>query len=145
MKKGLVITGILAAMLVGMLGLSAYLTNAQNRKEQNALADALLMEQRMEQQLAELEAQEVELSRLLDEMEAEKIRRQEELAAAQQQLAALQSEKETLQTQLAELPGQLEAMRQQLQGGEGDESYYLEVYDALTEGYEKVKSYLAGN
>ena len=141
MKKGLVITGILAAMLAGMLALSAYLTNVQNQKVQNALADA----QRIELQLAELEAQEAELSRLLAEMEAEQNRRQEELTAAQQQLTALQSEKETLQTQLAELPGQLEAMRQQLLGGEGDESYYLEVYDALTEGYEKVKSYLAGN
>lgn len=141
MKKSLVITGILAAMLLGMMALSAYLINSRNQKMETAIVQS----QQMQQQMATLENREAELSRLLEELEAEQNRRQEELTAAQQELATLQNEKEELQLKLTELPGQLEALRQQLQGGEGDESYYLEVYDALTEGYNKVKSYLAGN
>ena len=141
MKKSLVITGILAAMLLGIMALSAYLIHSQNQKMDAATAQS----QKMQQQMAVLENREAELSRLLEELETEQARRQEELTAAQQELAALQNEKEELQLKLTELPDRLEALRQQLQGGEGDESYYLEVYDALTEGYNKVKSYLAGN
>ena len=39
----------------------------------------------------------------------------------------------------------LEEKRQELQSSDANESYYLEVYDALTEGLNKVKDYIAGN
>lgn len=142
MKKGLIITLILAAMLAGTMVFFAYLT------EQKADREELYRQQTqiLQQQEEKLKGKEAKLEELVRRYENGQTEGAAQLEQLRQELEALQTEREDLRTQLAQAAADVESMRQQLENDEeSDQSYYLEVYNALKEGLEKVKGYIAGN
>lgn len=144
MKKSLIVTAFLAAVLAGLMMLSAYLLEQQAQRQEVYQQQCQLLEQ----QEAKLDEKEQELNALVQRYENGQTDGAAELAALQQELAALQTEREELRAQLEQATADVEAMRLQLESEESedsDQSYYLEVYNALTEGLNKVKGYIAGN
>ena len=141
MRKGLIVTMILAAMLAGMLMFSVYLMEQKEERME-------LYHQQMhllEEQAAKLDVKEAQLNELVQRYEEGRTDGAAELAAMEAELEALHAEKQELQLQLEQAIADVEAMRQQLENEDSDQSYYLEVYNALTEGLNKVKGYIAGN
>lgn len=139
MKKGLIFTTLLALILVGLMLFSVMLM--QNRNERIAEYNRqvqLLKEQ--EQKLAE---KETELNVLVLRYEQGLTDGTAELEALRAELEALKTVRNKLQTQLEQSNLDLEATREKLKNEESDQSYYLEVYNALTEGLEKVKGYIS--
>ena len=139
MKKGLIFTTLLALVLVGLMLFSVMLM--QNRNERIAEYNRqvqLLKEQ--EQKLAE---KETELNVLVLRYEQGLTDGTAELEALRAELEALKTVRNKLQTQLEQSNLDLEATREKLKNEESDQSYYLEVYNALTEGLEKVKGYIS--
>ena len=141
MRKGLIVTLILAAMLAGMLMFSVYLMEQKEERME-------LYHQQMhllEEQAAKLDVKEAQLNELVQRYEEGRTDGAAELEAMEAELEALQAEKQELQLQMEQAIADVEAMRQQLENEDSDQSYYLEVYNALTEGLNKVKGYIAGN
>ena len=139
MKKGLVFTTLLALVLVGLMLFSVMLI--QNRNERVAEYNRqvqLLNEQ--EQKLAEKEA---ELNVLVLRYEQGLTEGTAQLEALRAELEAQKAVRDKLQAQLEQSNLDLEAKRDQLKNEESDQSYYLEVYNALTEGLNKVKGYIS--
>jgi chromosome segregation ATPase len=141
MRKGLIITTILAAMLVGVLMFSVYLM--EQKEERMELYHQQM--QMLEEQAAKLDVKEAQLNELVQRYENGQTDGAAELAAMKTELETLQAEKQELQLQLEQAIADVQAMRQQLENEDSDQSYYLEVYNALTEGLNKVKGYIAGN
>ena len=142
MKKGLIFTAILAAVLTGTMVFSAYLM------EKKTDAEELYRQQTqvLQQQEAELKEKEAQLQELVQRYEQGQTDGTVQLEQLRQNLQTLQAEREQLRTQLAQATADVEAMRQQLENDkESDQSYYLEVYNALKEGLQKVEGYIAGN
>ena len=142
MKKGLIFTLILAVLLTGTMVFSAYLMEQKaDRQELYRQQTQLLQEQ--EAQLQEKEAKLQELVLRYENGQTEGVMQLEQL---RQDLETLQAEREELRTQLAQATADVEDLRQQLENDEeSDQSYYLEVYNALKEGLKKVEGYIAGN
>ena len=139
MKKGLVFTTLLALVLVGLMLFSVMLI--QNRNERVAEYNRqiqLLNEQ--EQKLADKEA---ELNVLVLRYEQGLTDGTAQLEALRAELEAQKAVRDKLQAQLEQSNLDLEAKREQLKNEESDQSYYLEVYNALTEGLNKVKGYIS--
>ena len=141
MRKGLIVTTILAAMLLGVLMFSVDLM--EQKEERMELYHQQM--QLLEEQAAELDGKEARLNELVQRYESGQTDGAAELAAMNKELEALQAEKQELQLQLEQAIADVQAMRQQLETEDSDQSYYLEVYNALTEGLNKVKGYIAGN
>lgn len=142
MRARLIITAILAALLAGGMVFSAHLMEAKEERREVYLEQT----QQLQQRSAELDEKEAELEALVKRYENGQTDGAQELEQLRQDLEALQAEKEQLAVQLEQAIADVEAMRQQLENDkESDQSYYLEVYNALTEGLEKVKGYIAGN
>lgn len=143
MRKGLIVTALLAAVLAGLMMTSVYLMDQKAERMELYHQQTRLLEE----QAAKLDVKEAELNALVQRYESGQTDGAAELAALQQELEALQAEKEDLQLQLEQAIADVEAMRQQLESedSDSDQSYYLEVYNALTEGLNKVKGYIAGD
>ena len=141
MRKGLVVTAFLAAILAGLMIFSVYLMDARDQRQEVYRQQCQLLEQ----QETKLKEKEEHLQELIQRYEAGQTDGAVELAELQQQLAALEAQREDLRAQLKQAVLDVETMRQQFADGDSDQSYYLEVYNALTEGLNKVKGYIAGN
>ena len=142
MRKGLIVTAILAAILTGVLVFAAHLM------EEKADRQALYLQQTqlLQKQEAELEKKEAKLQELVDRYEKGQTDGAAELEQLNRELAQLQSERDEMKARLEQAEADVAALRQQLENDkESDQSYYLEVYNALKEGLEKVKGYIAGN
>lgn len=142
MKKGLIVTAILAAMLTGVLIFAAHLIEEKAERQELYLQQTQLLQQ----QEAELEKKEAKLQELVTRYENGQTDGAAELEQLRQELAELQADRDEMKVQLEQATADVEALRQQLaEDKESDQSYYLEVYNALKEGLEKVKGYIAGN
>ena len=142
MKKGLIVTAILAAMLTGVLMFAAHLMEQKTDRE----ALYLQQTQLLQQQEADLKEKEAKLQELVSRYEKGQTDGVAELEQLRQELAELQADRDEMKVQLEQAEADVEALRQQLaEDKESDQSYYLEVYNALKEGLEKVKGYIAGN
>lgn len=141
MRKGLIVTLILATMLTGVMMLSVFLMEEQAERQEVYRQQT----QQLEQMAAKLDEKEAELNGLVQRYEKGQTDGAVELEQLRKDLKALQAEKEDLRAQLEQATADVEAMRQQLANEDSDQSYYLEVYNALTEGLNKVKGYIAGN
>lgn len=141
MRKGLIVTTILSAMLLGVLMFSVYLM--EQKEERMELYHQQM--QLLEEQAAKLDVKQAQLNELVQRYESGQTDGAAELAAMEAELETLQAEKQELQLQLEQAVADVQAMRQQLETEDSDQSYYLEVYNALTEGLNKVKGYIAGN
>lgn len=142
MKKGLIFTLFLAVLLTGAMVFSAYLMEQKADREELYRQQTQLLQQQ-EARLAEKEAQLQELVLRYENGQTEGAAQLEQL---RQDLKDLEAEREDLRTQLEQATADVEALRQQLENDEeSDQSYYLEVYNALKEGLKKVEGYIAGD
>lgn len=141
MRKGLIVTAFLAAVLAGLMMVSVFLMEEKAQRQELYLQQT----RQLAEQSAKLDEKEAELNALVQRYENGQTDGAAELNQLQQELEALQTEKADLQAQLEQAAADVEAMRQQLANEDSDQSYYLEVYNALTEGLNKVKGYIAGN
>lgn len=138
MKIRIVAAIVLAAVVCGLfwlsmekreeyqLKLSAYEEAAQKMEQQ-----ALLVQEKQ----AQLEALTTEKA---DRFATDAKALEQETAQLEQDILTLQGEIETLQGMLDELSGEAQAKQE-------EKDYLDQVYQALQEGYEKVKGYIAGN
>ena len=140
MKKGLIFTLFLSVILVASMAFAAYLMQQQNLAQQEYLHQTQLLEQHG-REIAEKEA---ELEKLIQRYEQGQTEGAKKIQELQENLKAVQAEKDALQLQLDQIVADIESTRLQLESEESDQSYYLEVYNALTEGLNKVKGYIAG-
>lgn len=139
MKKGLVFTTLLALVLVGLMLFSVMLIQNRNQRVEEYNRQVQLLKEQ-EQKLADKEA---ELNVLVLRYEKGLTEGSAELDALRAELAALKTVRDKLQTQLEQSALEIEATREKLKNEESDQSYYLEVYNALTEGLNKVKGYIS--
>lgn len=142
MRKGLIVTLLLAAMLAGGLMFAVSLMEQQNQRQEIYWQQT----QQLQQQTARLNEKEAELNALIQRYENGQTDGAAQLAQLEEELAALEAQREELRVQLEQATADVDAMLQQLENDkDSDQSYYLEVYNALKEGLEKVKGYIAGN
>ena len=142
MKKGLIFTLFLSVMLTGAMVFSVYLMEQKADREELYKEQTQILQQQ-EAQLAEKEAQFLELVQQYENGRTEGVVQLEQL---RQDLKDLEAEREELRNLLVQATADVQALRQQLETDEeSDQSYYLEVYNALKEGLEKVKGYITGN
>ena len=140
MKKGLILTVLLAAILVGSMAFAAYLMQQQNLAQQEYEQQTRLLEQHAQK----IAAKEAELKELTQRYEQGLTEGSLKIQELQNNLKEVQAEKDALQLQLDQIAADVESTRLQLENENSDQSYYLEVYNALTEGLNKVKGYIAG-
>lgn len=147
MRKGLLWTAFLAAVLLCLMVFSASMI-----RDQQLSAEEL---QSRSQQLAEKAAQLKEKEELLEKLKQEVMTgypEDQELSQLQSQVAELEARAAELEAQKTELTEELEqistdleALHTKQQGEDSDQSYYYEVYNALTEGLNDIKGYISGN
>ena len=141
MKKGLILTTLLALVLAGAMLFSVKLMQEQEQRQTEYNRQVQLLKEQ-EQILA---AKEAELNVLVLRYEQGMTEGVAELDALRAELEATKIVRDKLLTQLDQSAADIETTRQKLEAEESDQSYYLEVYNALTEGLNKVKGYIAGN
>ena len=138
MKIRIIAAIVLAAMVCGLFWLSM----EKREQYQNNLAA-------YEEEYAKLQQQELivkDKQAALDALTSDKAdARTEEAAALLQDAARLEQEMQALQTQIETLKGNLSDLGADAQKKQEEIDYLDQVYQALQEGYEKVKGYLAGN
>ena len=140
MRKYLIVTVLLSAILMGLL-----LYGARSFTQTDAVqAEIQSQSQQLESKKEQLAQKEQELTQLTAQLEqgpeadAEWIRLQEEVRQMEEQKAELEA-------QIRQAGADLEALKQKLRDEDTDQSYFLEVYDALTKGLNDVKGYISGN
>lgn len=143
MKIKLIAMVLLAAALAALVIYAGNLKDDYQQTLENYQSECVALEAKA-QELAEKQAH---LEQLL-EQEAEQQIYEADLKVSieqlQQQLQQIEDEKTQVKADTEKLLQEIADIRAD-QTGESDEAYYLEVYDALTEGLNKVKEYLAGN
>lgn len=143
MKLRLIAAVLLIAALFGLLTLAGHLRDRHNQTLAQYRSETAALEQRA----AELAEKQEELEKLLEE----ETREQEYVAQVNEKIQELTAQVQQLEAEKAELAAEAEQLQASIdmlrsdQAEDSDESYYLEVYDALTEGLNKVKEYLAGH
>lgn len=129
---------VLAAMVGGLFWLSME-KREQYRQELAVYEEAA---QKMEQQALLVQEKQARLEALTtekaDRFAADAKALEQEAALREQEILALQAEIDTLQETLDSLSGEAQAKQEEM-------DYLDQVYQALQEGYEKVKGYIAGN
>ena len=63
----------------------------------------------------------------------------------QEEVQQMEVQKAELEAQVQQVEADLEALKQKLQNEDTDQSYFFEVYNALTKGLNDVKGYISGN
>lgn len=143
MKLRLIAAVLLVAALFGLLTLAGHLRDRHDQTLEQYRSETAMLEQRA----AELAEKQAELEKLMKE-ESEKqeyvSQMNEKIRELTQQVQQLEKEKEELAAEAQQLQESLDLLRSG-QAEDSDEAYYLEVYDELTEGLNKVKEYLAGH
>lgn len=133
---------ILAVLLIAIICECGWLA----MMKQSELEQAKL---HYEQVTAEIAGRTGELEQLAQELDALNAELEEikagEMADLQQQIDAMETRKAELQAQIESMKLAIEEGKQNPKEEINDYSYYEEVYNALEEGLEKVKGYLAGN
>ena len=138
MKRGLVFTALLALLLVGAMLFSVMLMQERNQR----VAEYNHQVQLLKEQEQKLSDKEAELNALILRYEQGQTEGAAQLEALRAELEAQKAVRDRLQSQLDQSNLDLDATREQLKNEESDQSYYLEVYNALTEGLNKVKGYI---
>lgn len=141
-RKRLLNAAVLAAVLAGLVMLLAFLSGTHRD------AVALYNQQfaQLEQRTQVLQQQEAELAALVAAYEAQVQEAESRTQVAQELMdraQALEQERDALLAETEALLLAVTETRQKLMEEDGDPAYYLEVYDALTEGLNKVKGYIA--
>ena len=138
MKKGLIFTTLLALVLAGLMVFSVMLIQSHNQRQDEYEHQVQLLKEQ-KQKLAEKEA---ELDLLVLRYEQGLTEGAAELEVLRAELEATKTVRDKLRAQLEQSAADIETTREKLKNEESDQSYYLEVYNALTEGLNKVKGYI---
>ena len=139
MLKFLIVTVLLSAMLMGLMICSVNLINTRDAAEEDLQVQSQLAETKKEQ----LNRKKEELAQLLEEMGTES--EDQEWILLQEEVQQLEAQKAELEAQIQQIAADTEALKEKLQGEDNDQSYFLEVYNALTKGLNDVKGYISGN
>ena len=138
MKRSIIVAIVLAAAVCGLMWLSM-----EKREEYHAKLSAY------EEAYGEMEKQEQlvqEKQAQLAALTTDKADKQNaDAQALQQQASQLEQEILELQAQIEALQTSLDDMSEAYQDKQEEMDYLDQVYQALQEGYEKVKGYIAGN
>lgn len=138
MKIRIVAAIVLAAMVGGLFWLSME-KREEYQVKLTAYEEAV---EKMEQQALMVQEKQARLEALTtekaDRFAADVKALEQETAQLEQDILTLQGEIETVQGMLDELSGEVQAKQEEM-------DYLDQVYQALQEGYEKVKGYIAGN
>ena len=138
MKIRIVAAIVLAAMVGGLFWLSME-KREEYQVKLTAYEEAV---EKMEQQALMVQEKQARLDALTtekaDRLTADAKALEQETAQLEQDILTLQGEIETLQGTLDQLSGEAQAKQE-------EKDYLDQVYQALQEGYEKVKGYIAGN
>lgn len=138
MKIRVIAAIVLAAMVGGLFWLSME-KREEYQVKLTAYEEAV---EKMEQQALLVQEKQARLDALTtekaDRLTADAKALAQETAQLEQEILTLQGEIETLQGTLDQLSGEAQAKQE-------EKDYLDQVYQALQEGYEKVKDYIAGN
>ena len=138
MKIRIIAAIVLAAMVCGLFWLSMEKRNEFDQK----LAAYTQADEDLRQQKAAVREKQAQVDALntekADSLAGDAEELSKETARWEQEILKLQGEIETLKTTLDGLAENAQSMQEEM-------SYLDQVYQALQEGYEKVKGYLAGN
>lgn len=138
MKLRIITAIVLAAVVCGLFWLSMEKRNEFDQK----LAAYTQADEELRQQEAAVREKQAQLDALntdkADSLAADAQALSQEAARLEQEILTLQGEIETLKTTLDGLEESAQSMQEEM-------DYLDQVYQALQEGYEKVKGYLAGN
>ena len=138
MKVRIIAAIVLAAMVCGLFWLS------MEKQEEYQLKLAAYEEatQKMEQQELLVREKQTQLAQLTTE-KADQLAA--DAKALEQEAARLEQEIQALQTEMATIQASLDNLSPEEQEKKEEMDYLDQVYQALQEGYEKVKGYIAGN
>ena len=138
MKIRVIAAIVLAAVVGGLFWLSME-KREEYQVKLTAYEEAV---EKMEQQTILVQEKQARLDALTtekaDRLAADAKALEQETAQLEQEILTLQGEIETLQGTLDQLSGEAQAKQE-------EKDYLDQVYQALQEGYEKVKGYIAGN
>ena len=140
MRKFLIVTALLAAVLMGIMFYLVSLLNAGDALDE----DIHIQTQQLESKKEQLEQKKQELAQLTAQLEIGPEEDQEWIRL-QEDVQLLEAQKTELETQIQQIAADTEALKAKLQSEDNDQSYFLEVYNALTKGLNDVKGYLSGN
>lgn len=131
---------VIAVLLVIVIAELGWLTFALERDYSSAVVQDQYEMNQLRQREREVDQLQAELDGMENtacgEIDAETQRLREEIAMLDGQKEDISGEIESLTKQLEELKVQLDALQE-------ENEYYLEVYNELKEGLEKVKGYIA--
>ena len=139
MRRFLIVTALLAAVLLGLMGFSVRMIGEEHVHQENEL----LRIQQMESKMMQLKQKEEELAQLQEKTEA--CDEDQEWINLQEEVKELETQKSELEAQIQQIQADTEALKEKFQSEDSDQSYYFEVYNALTKGLDDVKGYISGN
>ena len=140
MRKYLVVTVLLSAVLMGLMLLCAKSVIQTDAVQVEIQSQSLQIESKKEQ----LVQKEQELAQLTAQLEKDPEADQEWIRL-QEEVQQMEAQKADLETQVQQVGAELEALKQKLRNEDTDQSYFFEVYNALTKGLNDVKGYISGN
>ena len=118
MRKYLIVTVLLSAVLMGLMLFSA-------------------------KSFTQMDAVQAEIQSQSRQLESKKEHR--EWIRLQEEVQQMEAQKADLEAQVQQAGTDLEELKQKLQNEDTDQSYFFEVYNALTKGLNDVKGYISGN
>lgn len=140
MRKYLIVTVLLSAVLMGLM-----LFGAKSFTQMDAVqAEIQSQSRQLEIKKEQLEQKEQELARLIAQLERGPGEDQEWIRL-QEEVQQMEAQKADLEAQVQKVGADLEELKQKLQNEDTDQSYFFEVYNALTKGLNDVKGYISGN
>lgn len=140
MRKYLVVTVLLSAVLMGLMLLCAKSVIQTDAVQVEIQSQSLQIESKKEQ----LVQKEQELAQLTAQLEKDPEADQEWIRL-QEEVQQMEAQKADLEAQVQQVGAELEALKQKLRNEDTDQSYFFEVYNALTKGLNDVKGYISGN
>ncbi len=133
---------VIGALLIALIAELLWLTAALDRDQAAAIKNTQQQEFALWQKGNEVAA----LQSDLDNLEAEVFGDlNEELQHLKEEIAMLSGQEEDVSGEIAALSAELEELKIKYDELKVENEYFLEVYNELEEGLEKVKGYLAGD
>lgn len=140
MRKYLIVTALLSAVLMGLM-----LFCAKSFTQTDAVqAEIQSQSRQLESKKEQLAQKEQELAQLTAQLEKGP-EGDPEWILLQEDVLQMEEQKAELEALVQQVEADLEALKQKLRNEDTDQSYFLEVYDALTKGLNDVKGYISGN
>lgn len=138
MKLRILIAVLLAVVVAELCWFGFALEQDYKAAQERNQYEAGQLQQR-EQEIAQLQA---ELDGMVDSARAEIDAKTRQL---REQIQALSTQKEDVSAEIETLTAELETLKQEYEALDEKNQYFIEVYNELKEGLEKVKGYISDN